>query len=146
MRKKVRPKLNVRKGRAQAESQRTEQLFDKLMSSKSYSFPAKGNSLGIRDRHGVYVIFGSADRVLHVGRTLRGKRGLWQRLNGHLNGQSSFVHTYLEGNKGQLRKKCRYKFIYIGHPRRRALLEHFAVGVLSPAHLGTGKALDGNAR
>jgi hypothetical protein len=93
----------------------------------------------VPDKHGVYIIYSPRGVVLHVGRTLRGKRGLRQRLNNHLHGASSFTIQHLEGNGVQLRGSHRFSFLEIADPRTRALVEAFAVGSLCPKHLGVGE-------
>jgi len=126
----------------EAETQQTKADFEKLCAQSPIIFPSSGKKLiQVPDKHGVYVISDRVGRVLHVGRTYRGKAGLKQRIKNHLNGQSSFVHTYIKGNKRQLRRGYTFKFLEVGHARRRALLEHYATGMLSPAHLGLGKSL-----
>jgi len=87
----------------------------------------------------VYVIYNPKGTVLHVGRTPRAKKGLRQRLNNHLLGQSSFAHKYLKGRGNLLRKGYKFKYLVIKNPRERALVEAFSVGKLCPAHLGLGK-------
>ena len=88
---------------------------------------------------GVYVIRKS-DAVLHVGRTLRGKNGLYQRLKNHLHGSSSFTHEYLKGKEVVLRDgKHTYQFLVVKNTRTRALLEAYAIGVLCPKHIGLGE-------
>jgi hypothetical protein len=128
--------------RQRAEKKTISSLLKQLLKKRATLFPKRGEKLCVSNKHGVYLILDGSDRVLHVGRTHRGARGLWQRLNNHLNGQSSFVHTFLEEDKGQLRNRYKYKYIEVGWPRRRALLEHLATGVLCPAHLGLGKSLE----
>jgi hypothetical protein len=62
---------------------------------------------------------------------VRGKRGLYQRLNNHLQGASSFVIKALDG----------YRCIAVENNRLRAFLEAFAIGHLCPDHIGDGAAL-----
>jgi hypothetical protein len=95
---------NQRIARQNKELKKTKELFRDLSKQPPVCFPKKRKALIVPSKHGVYVIFDKVDRVLHVGRTYRARRGLWQRLKDHLNGQSSFVHTYLNGNKNRLRK------------------------------------------
>ena len=52
--------------------------------------------------HGVYIIYSPNGRVTHVGRTVRGKRGLRQRLNNHLHGASSFVYLMHGAGRSRL--------------------------------------------
>ena len=122
------------------EYQRIEKLFKELCEQRLYDFPAKGytESIVVPNRQGVYIIFGSNNSVLHVGRTQRGKNGLRQRLNNHLLGQSSFVEQHLNGRRGTLRKGYKFKYLVIKNPRERALVEALAIGRLCPKHVGLG--------
>jgi hypothetical protein len=140
MSKRIR--VNHRIARQLGEHERSKRLFAELLDQHAVCFPKKGDTLDVPTKHGVYIIFDKAGRVLHVGRTYRARCGLLQRLNGHLNGQSSFVGTFLRQNKGRLRKGYNYKYLVVGHNRRRALLEHYAIGVLCPAHLGVGESIE----
>jgi hypothetical protein len=90
--------------------------------------------------YGVYVIYDPKGRVAHVGRTVRGKRGLYQRLNNHLHGKSSFVIKALDGKGGVLRRGYKFR-IAVENSRLRAFLEAFAIGQLCPDHIGDGAAL-----
>ncbi len=101
-------------------------------------FPAAGERLDVPDLHGVYIIYSPKGRLVHVGRTVRGKRGLYQRLNNHLHGKSSFVIKALDGKGSNLRRGYKYRYISIENSRLRALLEAFAIGQLCPDHLGDG--------
>lgn len=75
---------------------------------------------------------------MHVGRSVRGREGLAQRLGNHLRGQSSFAKSYLKGNGRLLREGYTYQYLVVADNRARALLEHLAVGELCPEHLGLG--------
>lgn len=137
-----RQRRKYRLGRQHGESRRTKKHFSELLARPAKNFPRKGEKLSsVPDKHGVYIIFDRIGRVLHVGRTYRGKAGLRQRLTNHLNGQSSFVRMFLKKNKQKLQKGYTFKYLQVGHARRRALLEHYSTGMLSPAHLGLGKSL-----
>jgi len=48
---------------------RIEKLFRQLCEQCLYNFPAKGytESIGVPNKQGVYIIFGSNNSVLHVG-------------------------------------------------------------------------------
>ncbi|MEH2510169.1 excinuclease UvrABC nuclease subunit [Nitrobacteraceae bacterium AZCC 1564] len=102
-------------------------------------FPRSGERLDVPDLHGVYVIYNPKGRVSHVGRTVRGKRGLRQRLNNHLHGASSFVIKALRGKGVKLRKGYKFRYIAIDDSRLRALLESYVIGQLCPDHLGDGQ-------
>jgi len=102
-------------------------------------FPKVRHPMEATEKHGVYIIYKSND-VLHVGRTLRGKRGLNQRLRDHLNNSSSFAVHYLDRNGSVLRKKGYFfKCLEISDARERALLEAYAIGNLCPEHIGLGE-------
>lgn len=115
-----------------------KKLYRRLIRVQPQKFPLAGPPRVSR-RHGVYVIFSPRGTVLHVGRTLRGKKGLDQRLNNHLHGASSFTQRYLGGKGSRLRGTYRFAYVEVSHPRTRALLESYAVGHLCPRHLGVGK-------
>ncbi len=114
-------------------------LFGKLMGAKRKSFPKSGNAVDAPRRQGVYVIYSPAGRALHVGCTPRAKHGVRQRLQDHLNNRSSFTTKYLKGRGDRLRRNG-YLFCcwIVTNPRRRALLEAYAIGRLCPAHIGHG--------
>ena len=114
-------------------------LYRRLLRTRLITFPNMGEQLLVPDKHGVYIIYAPRGTVLHVGRTLRGKRGLRQRLTNHLHGNSSFTEKYLRGKGSRLRGTHKFVFVEVANPRLRALLEAFAVGCLCPKHLGVGK-------
>jgi len=64
-------------------------LFKLLIKQKKYKFPKPRSQLDAPTSHGVYVIRNATGCVKHVGRSVRGKNGLAQRLRNHLQGQSS---------------------------------------------------------
>jgi hypothetical protein len=113
-------------------------LFEKLRTSKRLSFPSSGTKLSAPDYHGVYVIYAHDGIVMHVGRTVRGKEGLFQRLNDHLRGKSSFTKATFNRVGAQLRGAYSYSYLEVADPRTRCLLESYAVGSLCPKHLGHG--------
>jgi hypothetical protein len=92
------------------------------------------------DLQGVYVIYNARGKVLHVGRTPKGAKGLHQRLSNHLHGASSFTIKYLEGHGARLRRGGTFRYLVVASPRLRALLEAYAIGSLCPAHLGVSAA------
>jgi len=100
-------------------------------------FPQERQQLKAPSEPAVYIIR-KGEIVLHVGRTLRGKYGLYQRLKNHLYGASSFTDKYLKGNGATLRKGHTYQFLVVEDARLRALLEAYAIGTLCPKHIGLG--------
>lgn len=121
-----------------SEAGEMRRLYNLLVKQKKHPFPLKHQKLGAPTDHGVYVIRCSHGLVMHVGRSMRAKNGMKQRLSNHLQGQSSFVKSYLGGNGEILRDGYTYQCLKVPDARARALLEHLAVGVLCPEHLGLG--------
>lgn len=121
------------------EFQTLRRLFARLSAKKCTLFPPKNEKLMAPKKPGVYVIYSPRGRVMHVGRTTRGKQGLHQRLRNHLQGQSSFTAACFERDGSRLRKSYSYSCIEVADPRVRALLEAYAIGRLCPAHIGVGK-------
>jgi hypothetical protein len=97
-----------------------------------------GVDLPVPAEHGVYVIR-DGRKVVHVGRTIRGRSGLRGRLRSHLWGKSSFVRTYYRRRRKLLRDNHTFQFLEIDDKRARALLECYAIAVLGPDHLGLGE-------
>jgi hypothetical protein len=120
------------------ERQEIESLFEEFEKETIYPFPQAGEPLDVPSKQGVYVIRNPAGQVVHVGRTLRGRGGLSQRLNNHLRGQSSFVQTHLEGDASRLRDGYTYQYLEVPDDRKRALLECLAIASHCPQHLGVG--------
>ncbi|MGO9168134.1 MAG: hypothetical protein ACLP56_14800 [Candidatus Sulfotelmatobacter sp.] len=114
-------------------------LFRALSRRPRKAFPRSGAPPDATEERGVYVIRDNCGIVLHVGRTPRGAKGIKQRLNNHLCGQSSFVRGHLEGVGGRLRNGCTFQYIEVADERERALLEHLATGLLCPLHLGLSR-------
>ena len=114
-------------------------LFDELCAQPKRSFPQYRQPLDASSKPGVYIIR-KGETVLHVGRTLRGRDGIHQRLKNHLHGSSSFTNEYLKGNGAALREDgYTYQYRELEVPRKRALLEAYAVGTLCPEHIGLGE-------
>ena len=122
------------------ESQEVKNLFAKLCAQPKQRFPQKKyQRLDAPSEQGVYIIR-KKKTVLHVGRTLRGRGGLKQRLQNHLHGASSFTKWYLQGNGATLRKSgYTYQCLKLENPRKRALVEAYAAGILCPKHIGLGE-------
>lgn len=128
------------------EFQRVKAKFADLTGSPMRSFPAPHGRLEATDQRGVYVIYSPCGKVLHVGGTPRGQRGIRQRLSNHLHGQSSFTgeSKYLWRHGGStlkarytyVRERCSYRYLAIDSERLRVLLEAYAIGRLCPDHIG----------
>ena len=118
---------------------RIKKLYQHLLRCSPEQFPIRGERLSVTDKQGVYIIYGPRKQVLHVGRTVRGRKGLSQRLKNHLHGNSSFTVEHLKGDGSKLRGTHSFRFVAISDARTRALLEAFAVGHLCPKHLGLGE-------
>ena len=122
-----------------SECQEVKTLFDELYAQPKRSFPQNRQPLDAPAKHGVYIIY-RKETVLHVGRTLRGRDGIHQRLKNHLHGSSSFTNEYLKGKRATLRGDgYTYQYLELEDPRKRALLEAYAVGALCPEHIGLGE-------
>jgi hypothetical protein len=113
-------------------------LFKALRDSPKQLFPDKGGRLNVPHSPGVYVIYDPRGRVVHVGATPRGKRGLAQRLKNHLHGASSFVERHLNGRGSRLRLGYSFRCLAVRDGKLRAYLEAYAIGSLCPAHIGLG--------
>ena len=133
-----------------------QELFKNLTSKsiERHKFPKKREKWNVPSQegacHGVYLIR-KGELVQHVGRTIKGKKGLFQRLKNHVSSASSFVNA-TEGLSEKLRNsKAGYTFSYVvidkttkgigdsdKAARLRALLEAYAIGRLCPAHIGLG--------
>lgn len=111
--------------------------FRLLLRQNKHRFPKLRQTLNAPTEQGVYIIRRN-DTVLHVGRTLRGEKGLQQRLKNHLTGASSFTKQYLKGNGAELRNGYNYQFLIIEDNRLRALVEAYTIGMLCPMHIGLG--------
>ena len=121
-----------------SESLQIKKLFDLLIIQAKHSFPVSYHSIDAPTNHGVYIIY-RKEEVLHVGRTIRGREGLRQRLKNHLHGKSSFIRACLKGNGSKLREKhYAFQYLEIPDPRERALLEAYSIGILCPKHIGVG--------
>ena len=113
-------------------------LHKTLVKSKLYIFPNKGK-INISNKRGVYIIYDSSGRVLHVGNTPSGKGGLNQRLYNHVTHKSSFSRLYLRPREISLRNYYGFRIVEVDSPRKRVLLEALTAGLLCPAHIGTGE-------
>lgn len=110
------------------------EFYGKLIASPLVIFPAKG--LEAPMQQGVYVIYSPNGQVLHVGSTPSGFQGILQRLKDHLHKASSFTLVHLKGNGAILRSGYGFRCVVVKDHRLRALLEHYTIGHLCPAHLG----------
>lgn len=119
------------------EAKKIEKLFIKLTKASRRKFEQ-----GVKDvpkHHGVYIIYDSRDRIVHVGRTLRAKEGLFQRMKDHLNTNSSFARNFLGDGKRLKQEGYKFSYIVVKKARTRALLESLAIGKLCPEYLATGE-------
>lgn len=119
-----------------AERKRIRKLLSDLNRQRLYTFPEPRCSLDAPREHGVYIIRNSRGRVVHVGRTYRGKAGLLQCLRNHLAAQSSFVVAFLDGDGSRLRNGYTFQYLKVRDERERALLEYLATAWHCPKHLG----------
>ncbi len=115
--------------------------FARLLAGKRHPFPLIGEVLKAPTRHGVYVVYGPRNKILAVRRTVRGRNGILQRLTDHLRGNSSFMAGHFKRDGLRLRGTCSYTYVAVKNPRKRALLESYAVGYLCPTHLGLGELI-----
>ena len=113
-----------------------EALCQRLEKQPRVAFPETRAKLLAPKTHGVYVIRNKKGRVVHVGRIVRGKWGLHQRLNNHLEANSSFVIVHLSSGGKALREGYTFQYLEVPNERKRALLEHFATAWHCPADLG----------
>lgn len=129
------------------EQKDVEELFNKLMNAQQENFPetSERKALAAPECRGVYVIYDRSGRVVHVGGTPRGKRGIAQRLQNHLNSASSFTKNYppLEGDGSKLRDGFTFRCLPVPNDRLRAFLEAYAIGHLCPAHIGLHQSIAG---
>ncbi len=119
------------------ESEIIKKLYKDLVTQSFHKFPQQRKPLVAPKKKGVYVIANQKKVALHVGQTPRGKCGIHQRLRNHLNGRSSFVRSYFNGDGTNLRRggNC-YKYLAVENDRKRSLLEAYATGCLCPKHIG----------
>ena len=119
------------------ESKIIKYLLKKLLKQPIYSFPQRRKKLEASIQKGVYIIRNQKKQILHVGQTPRAQYGIKQRLSNHLQGLSSFVDYYFDGDGNKLRtQKCSYQYIPVKQSRRRALLEAYSIGCLCHKHIG----------
>lgn len=120
------------------EHTRIVKLSDDLHEKDLCHFPPLGTRPDATDSKGVYVVCSPSKTPLHVWNTPRARRGINQRLENHLNGKSTFSRKYLRPKGENLQKGYWYRFLKVRGNRQMALLEAYAIGVLCPAHIGTG--------
>lgn len=124
------------------EQKKIRNLFALLKNAEHHLFPPK-KGVDAPEKQGVYLILSpKSKKVLHVGSTYRGAKGLRQRLNNHIYGGSSFTARYLDHKGSRLRGRYWFSYLEVRSPRHRALLEAHAAGMLCPAHIGLNKALE----
>ena len=120
--------------------QTIDRLFRALTACEPVKFPKPRQPLDAPSQKGVYLILNPRGIVLHVGSTPRAKNGIKQRLNAHLQSNSSFVKTYLSGRGSKLRSGYKFRYVKVKNSRTRVLLEAYAIGQLLPKHIGTGES------
>jgi len=120
------------------EQQVIKSKFKRLLSAQIIQFPAKRRKLEAPLRRGVYIIYNSSGMPVHVGCTPRAKYGLYQRLENHLQGQSSFVEKFFDGDGSKLREEYSFSYLALTSGRQIKLLEAYAIGMLCPKHIGEG--------
>jgi len=120
-----------------SERKEVKELYEKLRRQKKLAFPEARERLEAPKKHGVYIIY-QGKKVIHIGRTLRAKNGLHQRLMNHLHGNSSLTINEFNGSGTKLRKGFKYRCLEVECPRKRALLEAYAIGYLCPNYIGLG--------
>jgi len=120
---------------------RVRRLYKQLTTAPLVPFPLTGFNIDAPKRQGVYIIVHNRRGVVHVGRTTRGRNGLYQRLKNHLQARSSFVILFARPQRLDLRAHCKFRYLAVGNARARAFLEALATGELCPAHIGDGSRL-----
>ncbi|WP_375204513.1 GIY-YIG nuclease family protein [Hyphococcus sp.] len=120
------------------QARQIKSIFSELIREPLQKFPKQGERLEAPTEHGVYIIYSPGGNVMHVGRTLRGGKGLQRRLKNHLYGRSSFVRLHMDGMSYKLRRGYAFRCLSVKNARQRALLEAYAIGVLCPKHIGLG--------
>lgn len=123
----------------QEQSRQINAKFKELIRAPLHKFPKPWKRLDAPSEHGVYIIYSPGGKVMHVGRTLRGGKGLRGRLKNHLSGKSSFVRIHMKGLSHKLRGGYSFCCLPVKNARQRALLEAYAIGVLCPVHIGLGE-------
>ena len=119
--------------------EKVELLFGQLMSAPLEAFPKLRKPMPAPTEQGVYVIINHKSEVVHVGRTISGAKGLYQRLCNHLSNNSSFSREFLQGRGAKLRKDYCFRYVVVPNDKLRAYLEAYAIGHLCPKHIGTGR-------
>ena len=120
-----------------SEKQWIKHLFKRLMTQPRVSFPGDRERLTAPQHPGVYIIL-RGRKVVHVGRTLPGTKGLFQRLGNHLHGNSSFTINHHGGYAARLRRDILTSVLWSAILGTGALLECYASGMLCPEYIGLG--------
>lgn len=114
------------------------ELYETLKQAKLMPFPKRPKDIQTSNQHGVYVIYRNNGTPVHVGRTIRGKYGLRQRLVNHMQRKSSFTRNQLQSDQS-IREGYSYRCIEVESDRERCLLESLACGKLCPEYVGLGR-------
>ena len=128
-----------------SEPEKVRILFNKLVRAPLSHFPLPRVNVAAANDQGVYLIYSPKGKILHVGRTYRGKNGLAQRLRDHMFTASSFTNQYLEGRGFELRNGYKFRYLVVKDARLRALIEAYAIGRLCPAHIGLSQSTSKNS-
>jgi len=116
-------------------------LHCNLLREPTHTFPAERIKLDITLKQGVYIIYNSKHKVVHVGKTNSAKGGLNQRMNDHLGKNSSFTKNYLKPNKVDVRKGYYFRYLEIENSKERTFVEAMTAGFLCPDYIGTGEKI-----
>ena len=112
------------------ESQEVKRLFCELCAQPKRLFERQ--PLDAPSKPGVYIIR-QGETVLHIGRTLRGRGGLHQRLKNHLHGSSSFTKEYLKGRGATLREGgYAYQYLELEDLENEHFLKPMQLGHFAP--------------
>ncbi|HNR19083.1 MAG TPA: GIY-YIG nuclease family protein [Bacteroidia bacterium] len=114
------------------------QLNKKLIAQDLFPFTCKGERINVSEKHGVYIIYDKNEKVLHVGRTVRGEGGLNKRLNNHRCGKSSFMRNFFKDKEKRLWSGgYQFRYIKVADDKMRTYVEALTTGLECPEYIGT---------
>lgn len=119
------------------ETTEVKDFFEDLLKAQLMRLPSQGPPK-VSSNQGVYILYSVIGVVLHVGRSIRAKGGVNQRLNDHLKGKGSFTREYAYLSKIELREEVPFRFKEVHDDPKRALVEAFTCRSLCRVHLATG--------